>query len=346
MGLYTYTKYLGIHIITNMDVEPMTVETHKKENCKDFTKIQETIILPGDNHTFDFKFLDGEYRFIIGEDTVIAKSYLNLRQSIVEGILNYVCDCNCGCNCDGKDHNYCNLLMLRAKVDVYKRLMNPEGVAFYDAINKHTQCLITKSIYCSVEEEIIRGESKCNEKVVKQMILLDYLAMYYYEMAQADGVIPTDHINRKYRTDIIFCCIESLGISLDSIDKLIKDNNMGTFTINTAAYINLPPSTVGDFTLAAPNRVTSILTAAMFTTGTTPAYADPEGDAPKEVRINTLPTTGELKLNGTLVTAGQIIPIADITSGYLGYSAPDQNAVNSVTFTFSVSDTGSGQFTT
>ena len=119
---------------------------------------------------------------------------------------------------------------------------------------------------------------------------------------------------------------------------------MGLFTINNGAYVNLPPSAVGDFNITVANRAVTVLTLAMFTTSTTPVYSDPEGDVAKEVRIDTLPVDGVLKLSGTNITTGQIIPVAGIVAGNLTYESPNQNALDTDTFNFSVSDLGSGMF--
>ena len=119
---------------------------------------------------------------------------------------------------------------------------------------------------------------------------------------------------------------------------------MGLFTINNGAYVNQPPSQVGDYSMSVANRATTVLTLAMFTTNTTPAYSDPEGDAASAVRIDTLPGDGVLKLSGVNVTVGQIILAADINAGNLTYVSPNQDALDTDTFDFSVSDTGSGLF--
>ncbi|KQP07491.1 hypothetical protein ASF26_21595 [Methylobacterium sp. Leaf93] len=56
------------------------------------------------------------------------------------------------------------------------------------------------------------------------------------------------------------------------------------------------------------------------------------------VRIDTLPTGGSLKLDGVAVTTGQVILAADLTK--LVFTATDDDANASVSFTFSVQDAG------
>lgn len=134
--------------------------------------------------------------------------------------------------------------------------------------------------------------------------------------------------------------------SNDSVNKLFT--SMATFTLNIEAKINLPPSSVGDNSITIAHAVTKIFTVADFTTNTTPAYVDPEGDAAADLKILSLPTDGELQFNGTPVTTNQIIPFSgtlSIASGLLRYIASSTNTAADVeTFNFEISDTGSNTF--
>ena len=53
-------------------------------------------------------------------------------------------------------------------------------------------------------------------------------------------------------------------------------------------------------------------------------FSDPEGNLLDAVVIDTLPVSGSLQLNGSPVTAGQRIDIAQLSSGNLIY-LPDAN---------------------
>ncbi|OKH86658.1 VCBS domain-containing protein, partial [Thalassospira sp. TSL5-1] len=78
-------------------------------------------------------------------------------------------------------------------------------------------------------------------------------------------------------------------------------------------------------------------------------YSQPGGekDTFKAVRIDTLPDSGTLKLNGTAISAGTVVSVADITSGKLVYSpAENVNGDAVTTFTFSVQDSRDGFDTT
>lgn len=119
---------------------------------------------------------------------------------------------------------------------------------------------------------------------------------------------------------------------------------MALFNINVTAYENQPP-TIGDGTKDTNYGEAVTLTRADFTTNTNPPYSDPEGDAPLNLKVNTLPSAGLLKLNNTDVGPNQVISFTDIDAGLLTYT-PDLNntAAHSVTFDFSISDAGSNTY--
>lgn len=119
----------------------------------------------------------------------------------------------------------------------------------------------------------------------------------------------------------------------------------GIITFIVGAQENQPPSEVGDGSATIDYAETLVFTSAMFTTGTTPIYSDPEGDNPAAVKILTLPTLGIIYYNGSPVSTNQVISVADIDAGLLTY-VPDNADIDGdlQSFTFAVSDTGSGEF--
>lgn len=120
---------------------------------------------------------------------------------------------------------------------------------------------------------------------------------------------------------------------------------MALFSITTNEYINQPPSQVGNGSTSTDYGVVKVLTPEMFTTTTTPIYADPEGDAPFQLRVLSLPATGILKLNNVNVTINQIINFTDISNNLFTYT-PDNSVTTSyqTNFNFEISDSGSQQF--
>lgn len=135
-------------------------------------------------------------------------------------------------------------------------------------------------------------------------------------------------------------------VSNNDINKIFS--NMATITLNIQAAVNQPPSSVGDNSVTIANGSTHIFTVAQFTTETTPAYADPEGDNASQLKITGLPVDGELQFNGVPVTLNQIIPLTgaiSVSSGAFRYvSEQNSPTADTETFTFQISDEGSGLF--
>ena len=142
--------------------------------------------------------------------------------------------------------------------------------------------------------------------------------------------------------------VESFEFQTSNNNKNTYFSNMATFTFNIDAYVNLPPTSVGDNSLTIDNASTYTFTVADFTSSTTPAYSDPEGDDAANLKVLTLPDDGNLQFNNIDVTLNQIIPFigsVSITSGALKYIASQTNESSDVeNFTFEISDSGSNIF--
>ncbi len=120
----------------------------------------------------------------------------------------------------------------------------------------------------------------------------------------------------------------NVGLDIDPTAK--------TMTIDVTA-VNSPPQGA-DNSITMPEGTFGAFDPSDF------GFSDPN-DSPANnllaVKITTLPTAGELDDNGTAVTAGQFIPVADITAGSLTFT-PDPTGTGSpyATFTFQVQDDG------
>lgn len=121
-------------------------------------------------------------------------------------------------------------------------------------------------------------------------------------------------------------------------------NMPGLFQISVVPEKNLPP-TVGDVEKNLGYGETLVFTTDMFINDTVPPYYDPEGDEPYQLRINTLPEEGELIFNNSPVSIGDIFNFSDIELGLFLY-IPNTDIVDitTISFEFSVSDIGSGEF--
>ena len=116
--------------------------------------------------------------------------------------------------------------------------------------------------------------------------------------------------------------------------------------ISVAEQDNQAPSEVGDGEMNLEYGETGVFTRAMFTTQTTPPYSDPEGDAALNLRIDSLPALGKIKLSGVDVIQNQIVSFDDIDNELLTY-VPDLADTDGDLqgFTFSIADVGSNKFT-
>ena len=98
--------------------------------------------------------------------------------------------------------------------------------------------------------------------------------------------------------------------------------NGGSVFITVDEQVNLAPTEVGDGTMTLAYGETGIFTRVMFTTGTSPAYADPEGDPALWLKITGLPLLGTIQLNSISIGINQVVDFNDIDLGLLTY-VPD-----------------------
>ena len=113
------------------------------------------------------------------------------------------------------------------------------------------------------------------------------------------------------------------------------------YTLTNQPLANGRPVQIGANSVSIPNRDTYVFTVADFTTGTTPVYSDPEGDAASYIKILSLPTKGTLFLSGVAVTLNQLIVVGEISAGNFSYVSSQEDPATSGVFTFDVADTGS-----
>ena len=119
------------------------------------------------------------------------------------------------------------------------------------------------------------------------------------------------------------------------------------------AGVNLDPSaksmtinvtSVNDAPVGTPATVTTLEDTPITFTTANFGFTDPS-DSPANnllaVKITSLPTAGTLKDNGTTVTLGQVIPVADISGNELVFvPAANANGTGYSNFTFQVEDDG------
>lgn len=113
-------------------------------------------------------------------------------------------------------------------------------------------------------------------------------------------------------------------------------------SITALAKANGRPSTIGANTLNNNYSTAITFTVANFTSETTPAYVDPEGDAANYIKILSLPDQGSLTLDGGAVSINDIITVGQISAGNFVYTPDDLNTdAVTTSFQFDVADSGS-----
>ena len=295
--------------------------------------------LPAIDGLYKIKLERVYYNTVIETIEDVYPYYGMLINSIINEMELFLCGCGCD-SCDDCDKDEKLSLSLILKSFSYYTLMYKYNPKFYDAVFKCLNYSIQEIATCILIDEKVIGNSQ-KEDLFRKIISSFYLAFYFAEYYGASDISV---INKKFKYDKIIKCIKNNNTDIDCIKNNI-DSNMGIFSIQFGKYINRPPDVIGNYSTTDANRATKTLEPGMFTNLTTPAYHDPEGDAPQAIRIDTLPTNGATLLyNNNPVTVGQIITITDLSSNLLKIQGPDQDTVANCSFNFSVRDTGSMQF--
>ena len=130
------------------------------------------------------------------------------------------------------------------------------------------------------------------------------------------------------------------GTARSKFDFTVNDAGTGT----VAATMTINVTSVNDAPVGTPKTITTAANTDYIFAATDFGFTDPN-DSPANtllaVKIAALPAAGSLTNNGTAVTAGQFIALADLTGGKLKFT-PVFNASGApyTTFTFQVQDNG------
>lgn len=107
-------------------------------------------------------------------------------------------------------------------------------------------------------------------------------------------------------------------------------------------YINTPP-TIGNITIETKYTDPKILISSYFVEDTDPRFHDDQGDQPYQLKVLSLPLYGKLYLRGVEVVKDQeLFFTTDIdTEDFIYVPDNTRTDIDSTSFTFTVSDTGS-----
>jgi len=334
----------GIYSIKPIDSE-ITIVVEKKtcngyEVILELTTEQETEIISQ----------QGFYRVTIqqeGEDDIVfsVNSFLDVLESASETVKDIFCNSCSDTPCDEIDYSECTKINdALHKLITFVQYMNSSVQPYLSHVFEVSKCEEVEDVLCTIDTESIQGKYVQSLESIKKLIAKYYIAirLFYSDNIENLGFnITIDYIDQIMQFNKIICCIEK-----ETNYKYTKfKTNMANFNINVS-YTNRPPSIVGNYTLEVDgnSQPEVVLNSAFFTTDTTPAYNDPEGDAPYELKILSLPAEGTLKYNGSAVQVNDIIPFSDINNDLLTYDATGLTYDTTTVFTFAVSDTGSQNF--
>lgn len=170
---------------------------------------------------------DGIYKVTLTEginsSLIDLEYYLNLQVSALEDIFTTLCPCDCGCNdCTEKELDCCNIVTTKDKIDTYNMLTSPALANYFNVVNGQALSLIEEQTYCIINEEHIYGTSMYNNKLSKQIVALNYMAWYLYEL-DTFGTDDTQiaYIKAKFKQQSIYCCIYKLGIDIKAIEEAV-----------------------------------------------------------------------------------------------------------------------------
>jgi hypothetical protein len=187
-------------------------------------------------------------------------------------------------------------------------------------------------------------------------IISEYEALGYKLVDNSNGVLtfevpgdPSDSVTVQGKLTPNSKLCFNFRVSDNSVEEILS--NIASFCLVPQGDINIKPTyvnnppTVGDNSVTMKRGEIWVFKREDFIDNTDPRFSDPEGDQPYKFRVDTLPTTGTLKLRGVAMTVGQVIDFVDDIDAQAFTFTPDTSqTVPGVSFKFSVSDTGSKQF--
>lgn len=336
---FTIKRYKDTYVVHNQSESSINgVLEIQDEGCTSYSVVKEGIVIPpGETQTVKPAY-DGLYKLnlqgITGDAHLYIPHYTDLITNIISNIHYILCDCAPNSNCTDCTYDDCSQqLSTMLKIVSYQQLTHPQHAVFLEAVFETLKCSVKELTVKIVAEEQMTGKSEYIA-LLNKILSLYYLAFYHSEIKQATTE-ETDYINTKFSFAEISTCIDAELLA----DVQNKIDNMGTFTIVSGAYQNLPPIS-GNNTIERANRVTTVLEMSMF------PYTEPEGDpidAMKIVAINAN-NKGVYLFDNVPVVAEQVITVEAINAGRLVHVGADVDDAVNDSFTYLLRDTVSQQW--
>ena len=188
--------------------------------------------------------LDGEYVVTIhkeeglGEDdeekeVIIISHYNTLIKSIVEDLTILLCSNNCGpsTDCNKESDAYIKSQIVLGNILLYAGITKtiscdnndiyviPKSVAF---IIDDIKCDLVQ-MYCDILLiKRLTGDYKYDTKMLKKMLSIYYLVMYFYEREITSTKVSLDYLNNKYNYYALKACILKLEVDITLTDNLFS----------------------------------------------------------------------------------------------------------------------------
>lgn len=158
---------------------------------------------------------------------------------------------------------------------------------------------------------------------------------YIHDVSKLNN--PQEDINKEEVNDSFKFKISDIS----NYGSLYSEN--ATITIINSAYQNNFPPIIGDITVYADNRVTTILTLDMFTNQMQPPYSDPENDDIDAIRIDyILPNgSGQFLFDNNPLQVGNVITKEQLESNLFIHIGADTDSLGMNELRFSARDRGS-----
>ena len=211
---------------------------------------------------------DGVYKVYVDDDIVELRYYLQLQQSLITSIGDFLCDCcnystpiDCSCSTpiDVKCVQFSAIpLMLLS----YQHLVSPcldsccAGDYLYNASNEY-EFIIRESYLGHIQEECIKGKSLYGTRGLRYITAF-YYALFLEAELEERGSEDAEYTYLKFDYDRISQCIEDLGVSYNKLKEIMGlcDSNFtqiieGIEDINTKVdnltnTVNNISSAIGD----------------------------------------------------------------------------------------------------
>lgn len=248
---YTIRVSQDIYYIKNKLLTNLTFSLYKQEKS---LSLVSSITLTGEEEQAITFNGDGTYKVYIGSDIIEIRYYLQLQESLIISIGDFLCDCctttldNCDCSTpiDVKCVQFSSIpLMLLSYQHLVDYCLNSccSAQYLYDAANEY-EYDIRESYEGHIQEECIKGKSLYGSRGLRFFTSF-YYALFLEAELEARDSEDADFIYDKFDYDRIRTCMDDLGVNYDKLKEIMGlcDDRFTSIT-NSLESINDSISTI------------------------------------------------------------------------------------------------------